>query len=650
MAEISNPLLVLAGAGSGKTRVITEKIAHLLRSGYQAEHIFAITFTNKAAREMRERVAKLVSRETAEPLTVCTFHALGLKLLQIEHAGAGLRRGFSVLDADDALNLFKELAPKGIKNDALYALRNLVGKAKDEGLNPDEAAAAARSPRELEAAEIYRNYQRRLKNFNAVDFDDLIYLPARMLDEDAELRLRWQGRIRYLLMDEYQDTNRAQYRMVKNLVGARGAFTAVGDDDQSIYSWRGANPENLNDLARDFPALKVVKLEQNYRCSGRILRAANALIANNPHLFEKKLWSALADGAPIRVMACRDEENEAERVAAAIAHQQVKSKARWHEFAILYRGNHQVRALEKALRVVNVPYHVSGGTAFFERVEIKDVLAYLRLLCNPDDDSAFLRAVQAPKREIGTTTLEKLALLAGSLNISLCRAAERADVQKQLASRPGAALMQFADQLERWRRAADSLGAGDLVAKVITESGYESHIQATVKEPSAVGYRRDNLQELVQWMRTNAKGRDALVDLQAQLSLLSHSDRDEPGNSVRLSTLHAAKGLEFQHVWLVGLEDGTLPHEGGINEGRLDEERRLMYVAITRAKETLCISYADHKRKFGDIERQTPSRFIDELPVAELEREGDDPERDAAQRRERAGSHIAALASMLEKM
>jgi len=649
VAEISKPLLVLAGAGSGKTRVIIEKIAHLLRSGYQAEHIFAITFTNKAAREMRERVAKLVSREAAEPLTVCTFHALGLKLLQIEHASAGLRRGFSVLDADDALNLFKELAPKGIKNDALFALRNLVGKAKDDGLAPDEAIAAARSPREMEAAEIYAAYQRRLGNFNAVDFDDLIYLPARLLERDAEMRARWQGRIRYLLMDEYQDTNRAQYRMVRHLVGARGAFTAVGDDDQSIYSWRGANPENLNDLARDFPTLTVVKLEQNYRCSSRILRAANALIANNPHLFEKKLWSAHADGAPIRVTACRDEEHEAERVAAAIAHRQAQIKSRWHDFAILYRGNHQARALEKALRVLNVPYHVSGGTAFFERTEIKDVLAYLRLLCNPDDDAAFLRAVQTPKREIGTTTLEKLAMLAGSKHISMLRAAESIDVQKQLASRPGGALMQFADQLERWRKAAQTLNAGDLVARIIDESGYELHVQATVKEPSAVAYRKENLQELAQWMRNNAKGRDALADLQAQLALLSYSERDEPGNAVRLSTLHAAKGLEFAHVWLVGLEDGTLPHEGGIKEGRLEEERRLMYVAITRAKETLSISYAEHKRKFGDIERQKPSRFIDELPAEEIEREGDDPERDAEQRRERAGSHIAQLAALLGK-
>jgi len=645
--QISDPLLVLAGAGSGKTRVIIDKIAYLLHAGYQAEHVFAITFTNKAAREMRERVAKRVSREAAEPLTICTFHALGLKLLQVEHAAAGLRRGFSILDADDALNLFKELAPAGLNKDALQLLRNLVSTAKDEGLSPAQAIAKARSPRELEAAELYAAYQRRLSNFNAVDFDDLIYLPARLLDQDEALRGRWQARIRYLLMDEYQDTNRAQYRMVKHLVGARGAFTAVGDDDQSIYSWRGANPENLKDLARDFPALQVVKLEQNYRCSGRILRVANALIAHNPHLIEKRLWSAHDEGKPIRVLACRDELHEAERVAAEIFHRQIESQSRWHEFAVLYRGNHQARALEQALRLLGVPYHVSGGTAFFERSEIKDVLAYLRLLVNPDDDAAFLRAVQAPKREIGTTTLEKLALCAGSKHLSLLHAAASMDVQQQLAARPGAALMQFADQLERWRLAAASLSAGDLVARVISESHYDSHLQATVKDPVVIGYRRDNLAELLRFVHAAAKGRGALVDLQAELALLSFSERDEPGNAVRLSTLHAAKGLEFAHVWLVGVEDGNLPHEGSINEGRLEEERRLMYVAITRAKATLTLSYAAHRRRFGEMERQQPSRFLDELPAADLQREGDDPERDASERRDRAGSHLARIAALL---
>ena len=322
------PLLVLAGAGSGKTRVITEKIAHLVkRRNLAAAKIAAITFTNKAAREMRERVGKLVTGSAAEGLTVCTFHALGLKFLQIEHARAGLRRGFSILDADDSQGIVKDLAPKGIKNDALFALQSMLSRAKNEGLTPEQAAQRATSAREREVAELYAAYQRRLGAFNAVDFDDLIRLPLAILESDEEARAAWQERIRYLLLDEYQDTNTAQYRFVKLLAGTRGAFTAVGDDDQSIYAWRGANPENLGELARDYPALKVIKLEQNYRCARRILRAANALIANNTHLFEKKLWSEAGEGAPIRVLECRDDEHEADRVAAEIAHLAERHKA-----------------------------------------------------------------------------------------------------------------------------------------------------------------------------------------------------------------------------------------------------------------------------------------------------------------------------------
>ena len=446
VAWTDGPLLVLAGAGSGKTRVITEKIAHLLRSGHRPEGVAAITFTNKAAKEMRERVGKLISREAAETLQVSTFHALGLRILQQEANHVGLRRGFSILDAEDAFALVKDLAPAGLKPDALDLLRGLIGMAKDNGLDPEEALAAVRSPRELQAAELYAAYTRRLRNFNALDFDDLIFLPERLFASNDEVRTRWQQKLSYLLVDEYQDTNRAQYRLLKHLVGERGRFTAVGDDDQSIYAWRGANPENLNELARDYPQLKLVKLEQNYRCSGRILRAANAVIANNAHLFEKKLWSAHGEGESLRILQCKDETHEAERIAAEIAHLQQTRKTPWSDFAILYRGNFQSRAFEQALRLLRVPYHVSGGTAFFDRAEVRDLLAYLRVLVNPDDDSAFLRIVQTPKRDIGTGTLEKLAQLAGSRGLSLARAAESMEIHKQLAARPAAALANFAEQ------------------------------------------------------------------------------------------------------------------------------------------------------------------------------------------------------------
>ncbi|HEY6984950.1 MAG TPA: UvrD-helicase domain-containing protein, partial [Rhodanobacteraceae bacterium] len=396
------PLLVLAGAGSGKTRVIVEKIAYLIRHQHlAASKIAAITFTNKAAREMRERVGRRVPATAAEGLTVCTFHALGLRFLQIEHARAGLRRNFSVFDADDSLAILKDLSPKGIKPDALFALQSLVSRAKNDGLSPDQAAERAASAREHEAAELYADYQQRLGAFNAVDFDDLIRLPVAVLDENAETRAAWRERIRHLLVDECQDTNGAQYRFLKLLAGERGLFTAVGDDDQAIYTWRGANPENLAELSRDYPALKVIKLEQNYRCARRVLRAANALIAHNTHVFDKKLWSEEAEGPPLRIVECRDDEHEAECAAAAIAHLAEKHKARWHEFAVLYRGNHQSRPIEKALRVARIPYHVTGGTAFLDRAEVKDLIAYLRLINNADDDAAFLRIVNLPRRDIG---------------------------------------------------------------------------------------------------------------------------------------------------------------------------------------------------------------------------------------------------------
>jgi ATP-dependent DNA helicase Rep len=640
------PLLVLAGAGSGKTRVITEKIAHLVkRRNMPAEKIAAITFTNKAAREMRERVGKLLSSSVAENLTVCTFHALGLKFLQIEHARAGLRRGFSVLDADDTQGIIKEFAPKGIKNDVLFSLQSLVSRAKNEGLTPEQAAARALGAREREAAEIYAAYQKRLSAFNAVDFDDLIRLPLSILDNDEEARSAWQERIRYLLLDEYQDTNVAQYRLVKLLSGTRGAFTAVGDDDQSIYAWRGANPENLADLSRDYPKLKVIKLEQNYRCARRILRAANALIANNDHLFEKKLWSDQSEGAPIRVLECRDDEHEAERVAAEIAHLAEKHKAPWSEFAILYRGNHQSRPLEKALRLSRVPYHLSGGTAFLERTEVKDLLAYLRLINNPDDDAAFLRIVNVPRRDIGATTLEKLGELAGKRNISMFRAAQSDPILSQLSARPASALVGFVELMRGLARSAEHASAAELVDSLISRVGYADHVATQIKDPALRERRLENLKELADWFRAMQKGGSA-GDLAAQLALLTHGDRDEPGNAVRLMTLHSAKGLEFAYVFIIGVEDGAFPHESSIEEGRLDEERRLMYVGITRAKQQLALSYARRKRRFGEIIANDPSRFLAELPADDLHWSGRDAEQDEAQRQDVASSSIAKLTAL----
>ena len=642
------PLLVLAGAGSGKTRVITEKIAHLIaHKNVAPAKIAAITFTNKAAREMRERVARLVKGEAAQELRVCTFHALGLKFLQIEHAKLGLKRGFSILDADDSAAIIKDLAPAASKPDQLFALRSLVSAAKGNGLTPEQALAQAHGAREREAAMVYANYQKRLNAFNAVDFDDLIRLPLALLDEDADTRAAWQERVRYLLVDEYQDTNNAQYRLLKQLAGERGAFTAVGDDDQSIYAWRGANPGNLDELARDYPALKVLKLEQNYRCSGRILRAANALIRHNPHVYEKQLWSEHGEGAQLRVLACRDDEHEAERIAAEIVHQQQLHKSPWHEFAVLYRGNHQSRPLEKALRLARVPYHLTGGTAFLERAEVKDVLAYLRLIANPEDDAAFLRIVNVPRRDIGATTLERLGELAQSQLVSMLHAAHSDGVLKQLAARPASALAGFVAMIGELTVASRRLPAAELVEELVRRARYAEHVELETKDPGARQRRLDNMRELVDWFRAMQKDGARAGDLAAQLALLTHADRDDPGNAVRLMTLHSAKGLEFRFVFLVGVEQGTLPHEASLAEGRIEEERRLFYVGITRAKERLCVSYAARSRRYGEIVMNEPSRFLAELPADDLHWDGRDAEQDADAKRELASSHIARLANLL---
>jgi ATP-dependent DNA helicase Rep len=647
VAYRSGPLLVLAGAGSGKTKVITEKIVRLVREdNLSPNKIAAITFTNRAAREMRERVGRLMKSEQAQELTVCTFHSMGLKFLQIEHEAAGLRRGFSIFDSDDSTALIKELLPKGCKPDVVDGVRGLISRAKNDVLSPEQAMTVAVSPREREAAGIYGEYQRRLGAFNALDFDDLIRLPVALLAANESLQTVWRERLRYLLVDEYQDSNLAQYQMVKLLAGPRGRFTCVGDDDQSIYAWRGANPENLKQLGIDYPNLRLIKLEQNYRCAKRILRAANALIANNPHEHLKALWSEHREGEPIRVFECRDDEHESERVASEIAHLAEKHRAPWTDFAVLFRGNYQSRPLEKALQLLRIPYHLAGGTAFLDRGEVKDTLAWLRLIANPDDDAAFLRAVTSPKREIGSTTLAKLGELAGQRHESLLKAADRIDVLKLLPARPAAALDGFAQLLRRFRQLTNVLPAAELCRKLIEESGLLAEVRATSRDDSLFQRRRGNLEELTGWLEA-ARGGGGPGELAAQLALLSHADRDDPGPSVRLMSLHGSKGLEFRYVFIIGVHEGSLPHDASLDEGRIEEERRLMYVGITRAKELLHLSYPKRAKRFGEVVKNEPSRFLAELPGAELHWIGRDVEKDAERREDVAASHMARLAALL---
>ncbi len=646
--HVDTPLLVLAGAGSGKTRVIVEKIAHLIGTDrYRSERIAAITFTNKAAREMKQRLAARVRLAPGSEPIVCTFHALGLRILQIEHARVGLKRGFSIFDSDDQAGIVKDLLADGTRPDVVEASRQGISRVKNAGLDPDQALAAARTVVEREIAELYRRYQARLAAFNAVDFDDLLRLPLALLEADAELAAGWRERIRYLLVDECQDSNGVQYRLLRQLAGSTGRFTCVGDDDQSIYAWRGAEPENLERMGEDYPDLKIIKLEQNYRCSARILRVANALIEHNPHAHPKRLWSDRDDGPPIRVRECDNAEQEAERVAAEIEHRRREWELPFSEFAVLFRGNHQSRVIEKALQRLRIPYHLTGGTAFLDRGEVKDALAWMRVLANPDDDAAFLRAVTTPKRAVGGTSLARLAELAGQSGMPLGRAATSHSLLKQLPARAAAGLIEFNDIVTELRAGLGHGSAADLVRTLIERSGLLADLRSQCKDEASFQRRRENLEELADWF--DAEARIGPGELAAQLALLAHADRGDPGNQVRLMSLHAAKGLEFECVFIVGFEDGVLPHEASLEEGRLEEERRLLYVGITRAKRYLQLSFSRGGQRHGQSRRLQASRFLDELPVAELHRDGVDPDRDAELRQQRAQSHLAAIAELLAR-
>jgi len=647
------PLLVLAGAGSGKTRVIIEKIAHLVqRRGLPPARIAAITFTNKAAREMKERLAKRLGSAQAGEVTVSTFHSLGWKILRENHDLLGYRKGISILDEQDSLNVVRDLLPEGTAPEMVKMARAQLSRWKNRALSAADLPPDFASGGEASIWRLYERYEAHLRDLNAVDFDDLILQPLRIL-QDEETRLRWQQSIRYLLVDEYQDTNETQYRLLRLLAGSDGRVTVVGDDDQSIYGWRGAQPENLQQLADDYPGLHVVKLEQNYRSCGTVLKAANALIANNPHAIEKRLWSGLHEGDSIRVLPCADDKEEAATIAAEILHREYTTRARWGDFAVLYRGNHQSRVLEQALREHKIPYHLSGGTSFFERGEIKDLMCYLRLAVNPDDNTAFLRIVNTPRRDIGVASRGAIAQYAGRHHLSLFEAALQPDCRAALKPRSAESLAQFCDLVvatgDRGERSDPIEAVGDLFEAI----RYESWLREQSDTPVLAERRIENSRELVAWLgrlHDESPGQ-GLTDLIGRLSLLTSLDQEQdPGQQVRLMTLHGSKGLEFPHVFLAGVEEELLPHRNSLEENGEAEERRLMYVGITRARESLTLSFARHRRRYGESVACEPSRFLDELPRDLLDWRGEDSERDQARTRERASEHLDRLKAMFSSL
>jgi ATP-dependent DNA helicase Rep len=670
------PCLVLAGAGSGKTRVITHKIGRLINAGLEAKRIAAITFTNKAAAEMRERAKSLIGREARDVL-ICTFHALGVRMLRQDGAALGLKPQFSILDSDDVTSILKDA---GGSTDAATARQWqwAISLWKNMGLNAAQAEAQAKDDNEKVTARIMARYEERLAAYQSVDFDDLIGLPLKLLQQHAEVREKWQAQLGHVLVDEYQDTNSTQYEVLKLLVGERGRFTAVGDDDQSIYGWRGATLDNLKRLPIDFPQLKVVKLEQNYRSTSAILRAANNVIGPNPKLFPKTLFSELGEGEPVRIVDADNEEHEAERVVARIQSTRANGASQeWKDFAVLYRANHQARIFEQQLRKAQIPYKVSGGQSFFDRAEIKDLCSWLRLIVNNDDDPAFLRAVTSPKRGIGHQTLQSLGVFASKYRLSLFAALFSPSLGSTLASRAVAGLHEFGRYVNDLEfRARHTTGAEDarvFLLEWLKDIGYEKHLYDGEENEKLAATRWTNVVEFCDWMAQRCGGqiddaagvsiaseKKTFLEVAQTISLLSTiSEREQDQNVVTLSTLHAAKGLEWPHVMLVGVVEGMLPFklgddgpagkaDGPMSEGilqRLQEERRLMYVGITRAQRSLAVSWTRKRKKGREMIAAQPSRFIAEMALEQSTTKEDPREKLKALRAEFAKKALDSAAA-----
>ncbi len=658
---IDGPLLVLAGAGSGKTSVITGKIAYLVEQcGIPSRNIYAVTFTNKAAREMKDRVSKLLSSSESKGLSVSTFHNLGLNIIRFEIKTLGFKPGFSIMDQEDCRNLLKELLVRHTDLDEklIDNIQHTISDWKNSLLEPGQAVSASNSTGEQSIAMLYERYQRALRAYNAVDFDDLIMIPVCLFREQPEVLAKWQQRIRYMLVDEYQDTNLAQYELVRTLVKEKQALTVVGDDDQSIYAWRGARPENLMQLQEDFPALKVIKLEQNYRSTGRILAAANQLIDNNPHLIQKALWSELGPGDPLRFIISDNEEREAERVVNEIIDMRLKRRCKYSDFAILYRGNYQSRLMELKLQTQNIPYDITGGQSFYAKTEIKDVMAYLRLIINPDDDNALLRIINTPRRQIGPTTLERLGEYANQRQVSFLDAIDEVGLSATVPSANLQRLQRFKHWLQSVQRNVYSDKPVPAIRELLEDIDYQDWLRQNASSDAAANKRWENINLLISQIEYALKDSDSdsveadKNPIESAISkiilrdILDREQEESADDKVQLLTLHAAKGLEFLHVFLIGMEEEVLPHRNSIEGDQIEEERRLAYVGITRAQRTLTMTSAAQRTQFGETSATTPSRFVDELPQDDLVRMGGNTEASAEQNQAAGEESLDALKSL----
>ncbi|MCU7940275.1 MAG: DNA helicase Rep [gamma proteobacterium symbiont of Bathyaustriella thionipta] len=663
--HIDSPLLVLAGAGSGKTRVITNKIAYLIQQcGHKAHTIASVTFTNKAAREMKERVTQIIPKAQTRGLRVSTFHTLGLNIIKSELKLLGLKSGFSIFDTHDSHALLKDLMRQlGFNSSSqpdeefikeyFESIARQISSWKNDCITPEQLAKQSSvDPAFAYSVKVYEQYNHHLRTYNAVDFDDLIMLPVLVFSQNPAILEKWQNRIRYLLVDEYQDTNTTQYQLVKLLVGDRTSLTVVGDDDQSIYCWRGAKPENLALLEKDFPQLKVIKLEQNYRSTKIILKAANTLIANNSHVFEKALWSELGNGEPIKIMRVPDEHKEAERVVSALVAHHFRFKKSYGDYAILYRGNHQSRLFEKQLREQQVPYFLSGSTSFFSYIEVRDMLSYLRLLVNPADDNAFLRIINTPRRQIGSATIEKLSQYCTQSNTGLLAGCAHLALNEYLPEKAVQRLNEFSNWMQRLQKSAYEGNPIKTVEQLIVDIDYDTWLFETSNNEKQAEKRIENVNELVEWLKRlhDNEPESTLDDLVSKMILLDIMDRNEEdseGNQVALMTMHASKGLEFPYVYIVGMEEELLPHRTSIEEDNIEEERRLCYVGITRAQKELTFSLTSKRRQYGEMIDCVPSRFLDELPEEDLQWLQGKQRLEADERKALGRSSIAGIRDIL---
>lgn len=621
----NKPCLVIAGAGSGKTRVITEKIRHLLQTKYcLPEKIFAVTFTNKSAKEMQQRLAKTLKNVQDQPF-IGTFHRLGLTILREHAADLGRKKYFSIFDAQDAANAIKELMPGLTRDDPLLKQTQwTISGWKSNLLSPADALNQAENNLQASTAKIYADYEQLLLQHQAFDFDDLIAKPVELLTGNEDIKFYWQNKLAYLLVDECQDTNGAQYALMQALIGKTGEkpthhFTVVGDDDQSIYAWRGAQPENLLRMKEDYPALQVIKLEQNYRSSNRILKTANELIKNNAHVFDKNLWSEQGDGERVYIMPTLNAEDEAARVVGRIQNLRMLKSIPYHDMAVLYRSNHQARMFEKILRHHQIPYHLSGGTSFFDRTEVRDLLGYLRVLANPDDNTAFLRIVNTPRRQIGHTTIQAIHAVAEENHCSLMDACMHPALNHKIGAAPRQRIQVFSRLMRDLKQTADSGNVEQVLDDLLERTAYSDWTLEQAKNEDQGRKRQLLIVELFDWIRNILKKgtKHTLGDVLNHLALMNTLEKDEDdqlSGRVQLMTLHAAKGLEFPFVYLVGMEEGVLPHQNSIDEDSIEEERRLAYVGITRAKAELTISYSLQRNRFGETSTTEPSRFLKELP------------------------------------